>query len=82
MTSSTSTIKTLIEGVEVEAVVVRSKFAFTVKVTSPFKGKESFGPHIPFFLRPFHSFDGEYGDQRILEVLRSLYEQGVQGVED
>ena len=68
-------IKTVVDGIEVEAAVCRSKFYFTVAITKPFKGKETCGPHIPYFLRSFRSFDGEHGDNCVLELLRRLYSE-------
>jgi len=80
MMSSEAKIKTVVDGVEIEGVVTRSRFDFFLTMTEPFKGLVG-GSHIPMFARRY-DFDGELGDQRILEVLRDIYEQGVQGVVD
>ena len=73
------TVKTIVDGVEVEGEVIRSRFDFTVIMTKPFKGLTG-GSHIPMILRLHevdgrpYVFDGAYGDRRILEILRELYE--------
>lgn len=73
--SSEAIIKTVVDGVEIEGVVTRhSNYDFTVTMTKPSDGITG-GSHIPFFARRY-DFDGEYGERRILEVLRELYEQG------
>ena len=75
--TSNNIIKTAVDGTAVEGVVIRSRFEFSVTMTKPHKGLTS-GSHIPFFARRY-DFDGKSGDQRILEVLGRLFEQGVQG---
>ena len=73
--SSGAIVKTVLDGVEVEGVVSRhSNYDFTVTMTKPFKGLTG-GSHIPCFARRY-DFDGEYGDQRISEVLKGLYDGG------
>lgn len=69
-------IKTEIDGVEVEAKVChRSSRDFQIEITKPYQSIQG-GLHIPHFSGGRFSFDGEYGDQRILHELNRLYGLG------
>ena len=73
--NSERTVKIVINNNEVEGVVThRSQFDFFVTITKPFQNISG-GAHIPFFARRY-TFDGAYGDGRILETLRGLYQRG------
>jgi hypothetical protein len=69
-------IKTIIDGIEVEGEVLhRDSGDFTVVITKPFQNIKG-GLHIPYFSRPYHSFDGAYGDNSLLDALSGIYEIG------
>lgn len=54
-------------------ITYRSGGDICVEITKPYQGLST-GLHIPYFGRPFHSFDGEYGDECAKELLTELYE--------
>lgn len=68
-------IRVSIGGVEVSGVVRRYPYDFTVTIKEPYRNLTS-GLHIPYFARGHLSFDGEYGNTRILQILEELYALG------
>ena len=69
-------ISTYIEGVEVHGVIThRSGGDITVEITKPFKNMCK-GLHIPYFSRPYRSFQGEYGDLTAIGLLKEMFDIG------
>jgi uncharacterized membrane protein len=65
-------VKLLINGIEVEGIVIRTLYDFNIKIVKPYKNLSG-GLHIPHFAREHMSFKGEYGDKRIRDLLKELY---------
>ncbi len=66
----------IIDGVEVEYTILhRCSNDFELQITKPFQNITG-GLYIPNFARAHHSFKGEYGDKRILDVLNNVYGLG------
>ena len=69
-------VTVMIEGVEVEArVKYRTASDLGIELLRPY-GNLSTGSHIPVYGRRFCSFIGEYGDKRIIDMMKELYEIG------
>ena len=67
---------TTIDGVEVEYTILhRTSNDFELEITSPFQNITG-GLHIMNLARRHCSFDGEYGDERILQVINNVYGLG------
>ena len=66
-------VSILIEGKEVVGEVThRSASDITVRITEPYN--LSTGLHIPYFARPYRSYDSEYGDETIKGLIKKLYD--------
>lgn len=66
-------IQTTIDGQEVEGeITYRCASDITVKITKPYQDV-SRGLHIPYFGRPYASFDSDYGDKTAKYLLESVY---------
>lgn len=71
-----SNIEIKIEDTTVKGIIThRSSCGFLVKIIEPYQNI-SCGSHIPYFAREHITFDGEYGDERIIETLGFLYSIG------
>lgn len=69
-------IKVVVEETEVEGEIVhRSAGDITVKIVKPYQNLST-GLHIPYFGRPYRSFDGDYGDAVAESLLNDLYHIG------
>ena len=72
-------VQMVVGGTEVEGVVTFSSlYDIDLVMTKPFPGLKG-ELHIPFFARRY-SFEGEYGERRIREILLELYEQGIRHI--
>jgi len=68
-----SKIHTKIDGQQVEGEIThRSASDISVKITHPHQDV-SRGLHIPYFARPYASFDSDYGDKTAKDLLKSIY---------
>ena len=66
-------IKVTIKGQEVAGEIThRSASDINVKITQPYQNV-SRGLHIPYFARPYKSFDSELGDEIAKDLLESIY---------
>jgi len=66
------TIKTTIEGIDVEGFLTGTSFSITVTICNPFQNLYQCWA-IMTQLRGYHSFDGDYGVARGRETLANLY---------
>jgi len=67
----------LASGIKIEGEIVhRSESDITVKILSPYVGLSG-SLHIPYFSRPFNSFETDYGDITVEQLLARLYELGL-----
>ena len=65
-----------VDGIEVVGeIFYRSEGDIGIRITNPYQGLTN-GCHIPYFSRPFHSFQTEYGDKMAENLLKYLYELG------
>lgn len=70
------TVKTAINGVEVEGIIThRSASEIGIRIEKPYQNISG-GSHIPCFARTFHSFDGEDGDYAAKHILEQLFSIG------
>jgi hypothetical protein len=66
-------IQTTIDGQKVEGeITYRSASDINVKITNPYQDV-SRGLHIPYFARPYKSFDTELGDKIAKDMLKEIY---------
>lgn len=71
-----SKIQIIINDITVESIVLnRTESDIALVITKPYKNISG-GSHIPYFARAGLSFNGEYGDNRLKQILAKVYELG------